>query len=226
VAEQRSTAASSRPNQTHVAVLLAAAAITTALIGARTASLHGAAGGEWETGVRAEVRRGAAATTADISVFGSAVINVTHFQEAWIRAKEYLGELARRDDLRPGERTALEVLAVIEAERAKVKAGLGAREERYFDGYDRFDLERLLADERRRSERRYEDPALLRAAGDVYSRRALAEAVAGLPAAFAFLLVSLAQVLRRGNSIAMGAGAVSIVISIALAVTFEVVPPA
>jgi hypothetical protein len=224
MAEERPTAASERRYQTHIAVLLAAAALTTALIGARTANLAGAAGGAWETGVRVQAKRGVARTSAEFLVHTAALPNVAKFQEARIRTKEYLREL-RRSDLTQVEYEALRVLALVESERTKAMFDAIATEQGYFDeqNYDNFDLDRRLADERRESLRGLEDPQEVRAAGDDRSTDAVSEALAGLPAALAILLVSIAQVVSQTRKALLWAGAIALTASITAALALEVV---
>ena len=218
--------ASDRRYQTHIAVLLAAAALTTALIGARTANLASAAGGRWETGVRAQVKRGVARTSAEHLVHTSVLPNVTAFQESWIRAKEYLREL-KRSDLTRSELEALRLLAQVESSSAEAMFGVLATEKGYFDGsnYDIFALDRRLADQRQESLRRFEDPKEVRASGDNLSTEAVTEALAGLPAALAILLGSIAQAVRhaRKRKAFLWAGAAALATSIAVAITLEVV---
>jgi hypothetical protein len=225
MAEERPTAASERRYQTRIAVLLAAAAVTTGLIGARTANLAGAAGGEWESAVRVQVKGSAARTTGELFVHGDAIPNVASFQKALIRSKEYISELERGDELTSAEFEALRVLALAQTTRAAGLRSSVTREEDYFEDetFEKFDLDRKLADQRRENVSGLEDPADVRTGGDDFSTHAAAEALAGLPAALAFLFGSVAQALGRGRKAVWWAGAIALATSVAAAVTLEVV---
>lgn len=83
--EQPTDAPTSR-YQTHIAVLLVAAAVITALIGARTADLAGAAGGKWEKAIRVQAKLGAARTETERYIYGDVVPRVMLFQKHRIRA--------------------------------------------------------------------------------------------------------------------------------------------
>jgi hypothetical protein len=223
MAEERPAAAPERRFQTQIALLLAAAAVTTALIGARTAYLAGSAGGKWETGVRTQVKRDAAATQAELLVFGNSVPGVARYQEARIRAQEYLLQHIRQlGELTPAESEALLVLAQIESQREKAMSSVVAEERRYLDG-DNYDLDRRLADQRERDLQGFDDVTEVREEGNDLSTRAVAEALAGLPAAFAILLGSLARVLRRGRRAALWGGGLAVASSWVAAIALEVV---
>jgi hypothetical protein len=230
--EERSAAAPGREYQTRIAVLLAAAAVTTALVGARTANLIGSAGGNWESAVREEVKQGAARTTGEILVYGATLPNVTSYQETKIRAEEYLAGVDSLDEifaLTSAELDALNDLHRIYDETAKPMENTFGEDDRYFAAGDRtagFDLERKLADQRAADLSSFEDPSQIRAAGDDRSKRGIVAALAGVLAAVAFLLGSVANALVRGKLVAWWAGAAVLAVAIVGAVVLEVAPVA
>lgn len=230
--EERPAAAPKREYQTRIAILLAAAAVTTALVGARTANLAGSAGGEWESAVRVEVKRAAARTTAEIFVYGSTVLDVTSYQESLIRSQEYAAAFDSLDELvalTTPEFEALSILAQLHGEEARSLEEVVARDERYFVGGELgggFDLQRKLADQRGEDLSAIEMPAAIRAEGDDLSKRGVAEALVGVLAAVAFLLGSVANALGRGRLLAWWAGAAVLAVAVGAAVVLEVAPVA
>ena len=170
--EERPAAAPRREYQTRIAILLAAAAVTTALVGARTANLAGSAGGEWESAVRVEVKRAAARTTAEILVYGTTVPNVASYQESLIKSQEYLAGFDSFDelvDLTAAEVEALSVLATVKDEEARSMEELVGRDEEFFvrgDLEEGFDLRRKLAAQRGADLSSVEEPAAIRGEGD------------------------------------------------------------
>jgi hypothetical protein len=178
--------------------------------------------------VRVEVKRGAARTAGELLVYGNTLPTVTGFQRTLVRAKEYLAELGRPEGLSFAESEALEVLAQVQVETARSLTESVGSEERYLAAGPEgpFDLRARLADQRRTDVLAIEDPAVIRAAGDDLSKRAAVEASAGLLAAFAFLLASLANALRRGRLVTWWAGAGVLGLAVGAAVVLELVPVA
>ena len=225
MAEPRSTAADERPDGTRIALLLAAAALTIALVGARAENLRGSAGGEWASAVRVESKRQAASTTGQILVYGSTLPNVVGLQRALIRAKAYLSALAP-GNLAPADEAALRVLAQVEAASAQSLAPSLAADRAFFRANDLtqpFDLSTRLAAQESRDVQGIETAAGVRAEGDTLSKRSLAEALVVIPAAFAFLLGSLANAIPRRRLAVWWLGVAVLAVALGAAATLEVV---
>jgi hypothetical protein len=216
------SAASDRRYQTAVAALLAAATVATTLIGARTADLAGAAGGAWEKAVRVQVKQSALRTENELFVYGDPVTVVTQYQAARVRAAAYAEALAR-GRLTQSERASLAVFASAERQLAAALRGVAVGESAWLRG-ETYDLTGRLAGEQSRAAGASAGVHEVRAAGDTSSRRAVAEALAAVPAALAFLLGSAAQARPRSAKTLLLAGVVVLSISLVAAIVLEAVP--
>ena len=209
--------------QTHVALLLAAAAIATTLIGARTADLSGAASGSWEKAVRTQVKQSALRTESELFVYGDPVVVVTQYQAAQMRADAYAQAL-ERPELTQDERATLAVFSSAERQVALALHDVALHQSGLIGQQGSHDLADLLAHEQRGARGALAGAEQVRAAGDESSKHAVLEAVAALPAAVAFLLGSAAQARPRSAKALLLAGTALLVASIGAAVALEVVP--
>jgi hypothetical protein len=197
------------------AVLLAAAAIVTALVGARASMLKGDASGDWESAIRVELKQGAATTIDEQTAYGEAAV-AGRTAEALLRANELGGAADRLDTI--GARTLLvEARVLLQTAEDNTRLAPAAASFSAADGA--FDLDRRLDDlSRRRDVGEALSPAELQERGDTAARRAALTALAAVPAALAILLGGLAQAFARARAPLVVLGIVALTASVALAV--------
>lgn len=218
----RSVASEGR-HATRLALLLAAAALTTCVIGARAGEVLGGAAGQWDKGVRDQAKSSALRIEGEIYVYGDPVARAIQFQKTRIRADELLDELAGPDvDARA--RDLLKIVANVERSRADDAEKVLADDATFVDasGDYAFELARRIDAEQQESRAVSVTAGHDQSAGDELSRRALLEALAAVPAAVAFLLASIAQARRREPTTFVPAlGATMVALSLAAAVALE-----
>jgi hypothetical protein len=214
-------AASEIRSRAAIAALLAAAAVTIAVLGARASDLAGAAGGRWEQAVRAQVKQSALKTEDELYVYGDPVTLARQHEAARIRAEEYRRELSRRD-LTPAQRASLLALAAVE-ESVAADRGLALAVHLDAAGADgaAFDLAGALARERREGAAALAGAREATAAGDDLSTRAAVEALLVVPAALAFLLGSAARARPQSAGPLLLAGTIALAASLVAAVAAE-----
>jgi hypothetical protein len=217
-------AAADHRYQTQIALLLAAAAVCVAVLGARTSDFAGSASGKWQSSVRVQVKQSALATEDQLYTYGDPVTMATQYETAWIRANEYRREFARHD-LTPSQRDSLTALAAAEEMVAHhfrpAASRIGTRIEK--GGNGDFNLAKKLSAEQRASQRTVASAQQVRAGGDTQSRRAAFEALLAIPAGLAFLLGSVAQARPQGARFLVRFGAIVLAMTVVAAIAAEIV---
>ncbi len=192
--EARRTEGSEGPG---LALLLAAAAVVAALLGARASLLSGEASSAWQEAVRQEVKSAAAVVEDLRFVYESEADQAYRVIQARVRAEEFRIASDRASEpirsLLVAEAVAQEQVAEALTTGSEIAA-----DERYARPDGGFDLGLRLADVRNR----YPDLVAIRpdepqGEGDRLSRQAVLMTAATIPVAATFLLGALAQVIPR-----------------------------
>lgn len=203
-----------------VALLLAAAAVVAAAIGARAALLAGDAGDAWQSAVREQVRHGAFVVNDSLLLYGNDLPQVTELARTTALARAYAAEAQKLASTDPQAALGLALEAQLQA--ASRTSVLGAmRAVIPYVGDDRFRIEQRRADLNRASLAGAADPVAVQRRGDRLGRRAALETAATIPAAVAFLLGSLARAFPRRRRPFVYAGGALLAACIALALALE-----
>jgi hypothetical protein len=200
------------------AILLASAAIVTAVAGARASMLKGEASGAWESAIRVELKEGAATTIDEQTAYGEAAV-AGRTAEALTRADELTGAAAGIDAF---SARALLTEARVLLQTAEDNTRLAPAAVRFTATDGAFDLKRRLADLAQRQDVSEPlSPARLREQGDSAGRRASVMTLAAIPAALAILLAGLAQARRRAREPLVAVGLLLLAAAVAVAVVAE-----
>jgi hypothetical protein len=192
------------------AVLIATAAILSAALGLRAATLASSAAGSLESAVRVEVKQGAADVQDALLVFdeapASARVAATRFRSEELRREAETADFATGRQLL-AESVVLGVLA----------QALGGKD----GGEAALEVDRRL--EERRAQQRLTGPSAteLEESGRDEGRRAALMAFAAAPAGLAFLLGAAAQAFPRRRRLLVAAGAAVLVLAAAGGVWVE-----
>lgn len=202
-------------SQTTPAILLAAAAILTAVVGARAAMLKGEASGDWDSAVRVEVKQGAADISDESRAHDEAGV-AGDIAEGLLRSVELRNQALLADSF------TAQALAFESNTSEQVARTQGTPDERYFGADGSFDLSGRIADLRAQQDIGEPlAPEQLQEQGDELGRRAALMALAAVPAALAILLGSLAQGFTQRRRLLMALGLVSLALGVAVAAYAE-----
>lgn len=202
-------------SQTAPAIVLAAAAILIAVVGARAAMLKGQASSHWDSAVRVEVKLGAS-EISDASLARNEAGVAADIAERLLRSVELRNQVQISDTV-----TAQTLLSESEVLR-QVAATQGQPDERFFGSDGSFDLPGRIADLRSRQDTgEASSPEELVEQGDELARRASLMALAALPAALAILLASLAQPFPRRRALLVVLALVALAIGVGMGVYAE-----
>jgi FlaG/FlaF family flagellin (archaellin) len=206
-----------------VALLLAVAAVLTAVIGGRAAFMSADASSNWQASIRAQVKQ-AAAYVEDIRyLYTVETPQAVLTAEAQARAQELTKAVQSTTGL---NQSLLAVEQSIEQNLAKTLAPnfpLTA-DAKYATPGGGYDVGRRLADIRNENPDLVKlDPAHTAAVGDHFAVRSIRLVGCTVLVAGAFLFGSLAQGFRRRRSLFLGAGTTLLVAGVVAAVVVEAV---
>jgi hypothetical protein len=206
-----------------VAILLAVAAVATAVIGGRAAFMSADASSNWQASIRSQVKQ-AAAYVEDIRyLYTVETPSAVRTAEARAQAQE----LARAAQSTTGLTQSL--LTVEQGIEANLVTTLSptfplTADPTYATADGGYDIGRRLADIRNENPDLVKlDPARTAAVGDHFAVRSIRLVGSTVLVAGAFLFGSLAQGFRRRRGLFLGAGTVLLVAGIAAAAVVEVV---
>jgi hypothetical protein len=193
-----------------IAILLASAALLAAVFELKASLQMGAAGGDWQTSVRSEVKRAAALDEDVRFVYGSEAPAAFNVAEAQALRSSFD---AAAEKATGATHTALLLEAAVQFDLAKAEAaGIDlADPDRYGTPNGGFDVPGRLADVRSTyPELVIIDPRIEDRHGLESSRRALLQTVALLPLAIAFLLGALARTFPKSRRLCFRGATVSL----------------
>lgn len=213
--------ASAEHGHSGVAILLTLAAVLAALIGTRVSMISKSASEDWQSALRTEVKRSAAAMEDIRYLYGSEVPIAIRILEARIL----------QDDLRTAATTATGPAAAALKTEADIQAGIIdglksssnlAANPAYELPSGGFDLARRLADLRAQGPKLVAlDPDGLQAAGDSLAHKAELLTLALLPTSIGAFLGVLAQPFKRRRALLLTAGAIAIAVGALVALGVE-----
>ena len=202
--------------------MLAAAAVLAAGIGARTSMLSDSAGGSWQSAVRQEVKKSAAAVEDIRFVYAEEAPVAYRVVRARIRAEE----LRREADRTTGDaRAATAVEALLEESLAEALGSSSelASQERYALDSGGVDVAKRLADNRQEHpELVAVNPDVPQRQGDEAAEHARLEVAATIPVAVAFLFGAVAQAFPRRRRLMVIVGSAFLLLALAAAIALEV----
>jgi hypothetical protein len=205
-----------------VAVLLAIAAVVAAIIGARASMVSSDANDSWQSALRTEVKRSAAAMNDVQTLYQSDLPTAIEVLKAQILTSELQ---AAEPGQSPAVQQALEVEASVQSQLA-VALSSGAElpsDSTYALPSGGYDLGKRLADIRSRNANLVAlDPNSLQATGDGLAQKALLLTLALIPTSLCALLGVLAQPLRRHRRALLGSGVVALAVGVVMAIGAEV----
>ncbi len=205
-----------------VAVLLAIAAVVAAIIGARASMVSSDANDSWQSALRTEVKRSAAAMNDVQTLYQSDLPTAIEVLKAQILTSELQ---AAEPGQSPAVQQALEVEAGVQSQLA-VALSSGAElpsDSTYALPAGGYDLGKRLADIRSRNANLVAlDPNSLQATGDALAQKALLLTLALIPTSLCALLGVLAQPLRRHRKALLGSGVVALAVGVVMAIGAEV----
>ena len=200
-----------------VAVLLAIAAVVAAIIGASASMISSSANDSWQSALRTEVKRSAAAMNDVQTLYQSDLPTAIEVLKARILAKEMQ---AAEQGQSPAVQQALQIEASVQSQLA-VSLSSGAQlpsDPAYALPSGGYDLGKRLADIRSEYAGLVAlDPDSLQATGDGLAQKALLMTLALIPTSLAALLGVLAQPLRRHRTALLGSGVVALAIGVVIA---------
>jgi hypothetical protein len=212
-----------QPSDRPLAILLGAAAILAAVLGAHASFLANDSSAAWQQAVRIEVKHAAAMVEDVRFVYGDEAPQAYRVLEARVRSKSFSDA---------ADSATREIQAVLLAEaftHEQVAAALEpsselARDARYRLPDGSVDVARRLADQRATSPDLVAlDPEAAQASGDRFASHALLVLAAALPLGFTFLLGALARAFPRGRRSFLLAGTAALVGSLVAALAVELV---
>lgn len=206
-----------------VAILLAVAAVATAIIGGRAAFLSADASSNWQASIREQVKQ-AAAYVEDIRyLYTVETPQAVQTAEAQARAQE----LAKAAQSSTGlNQSLLTVEQSIDQSLVKTLAPTFplTADPKYATPDGGYDIGRRLADIRNENPDLVAlDPARTARVGDHFALRSIRLVASTVLVAGAFLFGSLAQGFRRRRSLFLGVGTTLLVAGVAVAVVVEAV---
>jgi len=204
-----------------IAILLAIAAVVAAIIGARASLVSSDANDSWQSALRTEVKRSAAAMNDVQTLYQSDLPTANQILRAQILAEELK---AAEDGQSPAAKHALEVEASVQSQLAEVllSGSQLANDPAYALPSGGYDLGKRLADLRSTSPQLMAlDPDALQAAGDKLAQKALLLTLALIPTSLCALLGVLAQPLRRHRQALLGSGVVALAVGVVMAIGVE-----
>ncbi len=205
-----------------VAILLAVAAVVAAIIGARASMVSSDANDSWQSALRTEVKRSAAAMNDVQALYQSDLPTAIEVLKAQILARELQAAEAGQS---PAVQQALEVEASVQSQLAVALASGAelASDPAYALPSGGFDLGKSLADIRSTNPQLLAlDPDSQEAAGDSLAQKALLLTLALIPTGLCALLGVLAQPLRRYRKVLLGSGVVALAVGVVMAIGVEV----
>ena len=205
-----------------VAILLALAAVAAAVIGARASMVSSDANDSWQSALRTEVKRSAAA----INDVQSLYLNDLPVAVQVLRAKELAESMqAAQAGQTPAVQRALALEASVDGQLVDALTSSSdlAGGSAYALPAGGYDLGKRLADIRARSPDLVAlNPDAIEATGDRLAQKALLLTFALIPTGLCALLGVLAQPLRRYRRQLLGSGIVALCAGVAMAVGVEV----
>ena len=205
-----------------VAILLAVAAVVAAIVGARASMVSSDANDSWQSSLRTEVKRSAAAMNDVQELYQTDLPTATEILRAQILAAELQ---AAEPGQSPTVHQALEVEAGVQSQLAlALSPGSDLAGNSTFalpsGGYD---LGKRLSDIRSQNAQLLAlDPDGLQATGDSLAQKALLLTYALIPTGLCALLGVLAQPLRRRRNALLGSGVVALAVGVVMAIGVEV----
>jgi len=200
-----------------VAVLLAIAAVVAAIIGASASMISSSANDSWQSALRTEVKRSAAAMNDAQTLYQSDLPTAIEVLKAQILARELQ---AAEPGQSPAVQQALQIEASVQSQLA-ASLSSGAQlpsDPAYALPSGGYDLGKRLADIRSENAQLVAlDPDSLQATGDGLAQKALLMTLALIPTSLAALLGVLAQPLRRYRRALLGSGVVALAIGVVMA---------
>ena len=204
-----------------VAILLAIAAVVAALIGARASMVSSDANDAWQSALRTEVKRSAAAMDDVQSLYQQDLPKAIEILRAQILTERLQAAQAGQT---PAVAHALEVEAGVQTLLVQtLLSDSRLSDSKYALPSGGFDLGKRLADIRAASPNLVAlDPDALQARGDALAQKALLLTLALLPTSLCALFGVLAQPLRRYRRALLGSGSVALAIGVVMALGVEV----
>ncbi|MGD0862498.1 MAG: hypothetical protein ABSA21_07010 [Candidatus Limnocylindrales bacterium] len=227
-AEEPSVAASEIAVASHergsggVAILLAIAAVVAAIIGARASMVSNDANDSWQSALRTEVKRSAAAMADVQTLYESELPVAIEALQAKVLAEEMSSAQAGQS---PAAQQALAVEASVQSQLVTaLSAGLElAQNSSYALPSGGYDLGKRLADIRARNPDLVAlNPDGIEAAGDRLAQKAVLLTYALVPTSLCALLGVLAQPLRRDRGWLLSSGFAALLVGVVMAVGTEV----
>jgi hypothetical protein len=212
-----------QPSDRPLAILLGAAAILAAVLGARASFLASDSSAAWQQAVRIEVKHAAAMVEDVRFVYGDEAPQAYRVLEARVRSQAF------SDAADPATGQIRAVLLAEAFTHEQVAAALEpsselARDPRYRLPDGSVDVARRLADQRASAPDLVAlDPEAAQASGDRLASHALLILAAALPLGFTFLLGALARAFPRGRRSFLLAGTAALVGSLVAALAVELV---
>ena len=222
VAASEMAVASHERGHSGVAILLALAAVVAAVIGARASLVSGDANDSWQSALRTEVKRSAAAMNDVQSLYLSDLPVAVQVLRARSLAETMQAAQAGQS---PAIQHALALEASVYSQLADALTASSdlARGAAYALPSGGYDLAKRLADIRAQSPDLVAlDPDALEATGDRLAQKALLLTFALIPTSLCALLGVLAQPLRRYRRQLLASGIVALAAGAAMAIGVEV----
>jgi hypothetical protein len=210
-----------RRGQIGVAVLLTAAAIVAGIIGTRASFLAEQASDKWQSSLRTEIKRAAAALNDIDSLYQTELPVAVWILQAQIAQ---LKLQAAASVTSGAEQHALELEAAAQGQVVTnlIPSSELAGQSRYGLPTGGFDLGKRLADKRAASPALLAlDPDVLQAAGDQLSKRAQLLTLALIPTSFSALLGVLAQPFGRRRRLLLAGGTIALAVGVVMGLGME-----